>query len=285
MEREIRKYKWKIHSVAFFVLLALFVFCASFFEEKTWLSNILQTIGTVIGIYLTVIIFLYSKEDSDRQFKEHLDYLQELNRLQIEALKYSTELQIKVLQEANANHIDAVNTSTEKHISALHSTTKKQIEVLIENSKKQIEVIQTDTEKLIASQGEITLNHINALHSTTEKQIEAMQRTTFQQISSFEQQITPIVNNLSDNSVLLAEILGRELEKALESYQNAINREEAKYRDLSTWKFMRTAMEKEHQLNSQWRRIEAIKRGYDYLVNKYNQVREYLGYGQKRLGN
>lgn len=201
---KIKKYKWKIHWAAFVLLVLLFIFSAIFFEDKSWIANLLQSIGTIAGIYLTIIIFLHSKEESDKQFREQLEHLQALNEKQISALQYLTE-----------------------------------------------------------------------------KQIEALNKATIEQISSFEMQIKEVTNKLSDNSILLAEILGRELEKSIEVYNSAVQNEKAKYKNLSQWKLLRTPEEREQQLKNQLTRIEKLKQGFEYLVNKYNQVRQYLGYKEQ----
>lgn len=232
MIEKLRKHKWNLHWFALSILIILFVFTAAFFENKIWVGNVLQAIGTVAGIYLTIIIFLFSKEDSDQQFREHLEHLQNLNNVQIEALKSSTQSQINTFQEANAKHITALNEATERQIAALQTL--------------------------------------------TEKQIEALHVTTVDQISSFEKQISEVTNKLTDNSILLAEILGRELEKSLDTYDGAIKREQAKYSDLQDWKLLRTPAEREQQLNKQWDRIQRLKKAFDYLVGKYRQVRHFL---------
>lgn len=257
----IKKHKWIIHWCAFSGLAAVFVLFAVFYEDKTWIGNVLQAIGTVTGIYLTLIIFLHSKEGSDKQFKEHLDHLQNLNHKQIEALQGSTEKQIAALQDFNA-----------KQIEALLSSTEKQIATLQELNAKHIDALQNVTEK-----------QITALQDLTEKQITALHKTTSDEISAFEKQTVSVTNKLSDNSVLLAEILGRELEKSISLFNDAIVREEARYKDLSGFKLLRTKEEKQEQLDTQWNKIEQIKRGYDYLVNKYNQVKSFLGFGHKGL--
>lgn len=220
--------KWNFHWATFSILVGVIIFAFVKFEDKSWLPNFLQAIGTITGIYLTIIIFLQSKEESDKQFRNQLEHLQQLNANQIKALQHSTDEQIKALQE-------------------------------------------------------LTDKQISALQELTERQIEALHQTTFEQISAFEQQIKYVTIRLSDNSILLAEILGRELEKSIEIYDSAIQREEAKYKDLTGWKFLRTQEERENQLNSQWNKIQRIKDGYDYLVDKYNKVREFLGFGQKKL--
>lgn len=236
---KLRQYKWLITWTAFAVMVGLFVFIAIYFNDRPWLSNALQTIGTISGVYLTIIVFLQSKEESDKHFQNQLDHLQRLNAEHIHALQSSTDKQIKTLQEINT-----------KQISALQELTDKQI---------------------------------TALQELTEKQIDALHKTTFKQILSFEQQIREVTNKLSDNSILLAEILGRELEKSLDLYNNAIKIEEAKYSNLSGWKLLRTPAERERQLNNQWNRIQQIKKGYEYLMTKYKQLKEFLGFGQKKL--
>src|SRR3989339_800384 len=95
----IKKHKWIIQWSAFVSLVILFVFIAIYFKEKEWLGNLLQAIGTISGIYLTIIIFLQSNEESDKQFRKQfrkqLEHLQILNSKQIDALQSSTEKQIK----------------------------------------------------------------------------------------------------------------------------------------------------------------------------------------------
>lgn len=246
----IKKHKWIIHWCALGLLVVLFLLVAIFFEDKSWVGNVLQTIGTVAGIYLTLIIFLHSKEESDKQFREHLEHLQNLNLNQIEALQNSTEKQLNTLQELNS----------------------KQIKTLQDLNSKQIEVLQEVTEK-----------QINALYEITEKQIEALHKTTYEEISSFEKKITEVTNKLAENSILLAEILGRELEKSMEAFGTAIQQEKARYNKLEKFKLFRTPAEREQQLRYQWDRIQQLKKGYDYIVNKYKLLQSYMSNDQQQL--
>jgi hypothetical protein len=263
MKEGFKKHKWLIYWVIFTLIISLFVFMALFFEHKSWIGNVLQTIGTIAGIYLTLVIFIYSKEDSEKQFKEHLEYLQQLNYAHIEALEKNTKQQISTLQELNARQIDVLQNSTTLQIKTWQELILKQIEALQSGTNQQIKTLQ----------------------DLTEKQIEALHKTTYEEISAFEKQNRDITSKLSDNSILLAEILGRELEKSIGDYNTALIREEAKYTDLSGFKLLRTKEEKERQLNNQWQKIEQIRRGCEYLVNKYNQIRNFLGFGNKGLNH
>jgi len=225
---KLKKIKWILYWSVFGLIGIVFIILAILFEDKSWIGNVLQTVGTIEGIFLTLIIFLQSKEESDKQYREQIEHLQTLNTKQIEALYLATEKQILILQEMTAKQIDAIQIATEK-------------------------------------------------------QIDALQKTTNDEISSFEQQISEVTNRLTDNSILLAEILGRELEKSIELFNNTLNKEQTKYKDLSGWKLLRTPQEREQQLNSQWNRIEHIQKGCDYLVNKYKQLKNYFGFEQKKI--
>jgi ABC-type multidrug transport system fused ATPase/permease subunit len=203
---DFKKHKWKICWAAFILLVIVFVYVAIFLEDRPWIGNVIQIMSTVLALYITVIIFLQSKAESDQQFRRQLDHLQELNASQIEAL-----------------------------------------------------------------------------HKTTERQIEALKESTFNQIASFEKQTNEIASKLSDNSILLAEILGRELEKSIEITEVKVQQEENKYADLSSWKLLRTTEEKEAQLTRQRNRLTQVKKMYEYLVKKYQELRNYFGMNDSDL--
>lgn len=243
MRNWLHKYKWVIRWSLFGLMVALFIATAILFSNAKWIGNALQTIGSIAGVYATILVFLQTKHGSDAQFKQQLEHLQSLNAKQIEALQQTTEKQVTTLQELNAKQIEALQHTTQSQITALQESNKKQIDALFE---------------------------------ATEKQVEALHQTTFNQIAAFEKQIKDVTNKLTDNSILLAEILGRELEKSMEAFSSAIKLEEAKYRDLEGWKLLRTPAEREQQLNQQKSRIQVFKQWYDYIVSKYNQVRTYL---------
>jgi hypothetical protein len=226
----LKKNKWLIHWLALGIIITLFILIAIFLEDKQWTGNVLQTLGTIAGIYLTIIIFLSSKEDSNLQFIHHLEHLQELNTKQINALQELTEKQVRALQETNAAQIAT-------------------------------------------------------LQDLTKKQIDALHKSTYEQISSFEHQLGGVVNKLSDSSILLGEILGRELEKSIDLFSNAVTSEEAKYNSIAEWKLLRTDAEKQVQLTKQQARIQNLRRGLDYLTNKYNNLKRFLGFGTNQLGS
>ena len=201
-----KNYKWIIHWFIFSTIAIVLIVISLFSEKTEWIKDMMQTLATISGIYLTLIIFLQSKEESDKHFREHIDYLQKLN--------------------------------------------KNQIDVLTEN---------------------------------TQKQIEALQDSTSEQISSFEQQINLVTNKLSDNSILLAEILGRELEKAIELYDKTLKSETIKYNNLFGFKIGRTKEDRAKQINRQFEKLNQIQNGFNYLTGKYKELKNYLGNNNKLI--
>ena len=159
---EIRKHKWIIHWSAFGLLVSLFVFTAIYFEGKTWVGNVLQTIGTVAGIYLTIIIFLFSKESSDQQFSEQLEHLQSLNAKHIEALQGSTE-----------RHIDSLSENTNKQIIAINEATNRQIE----NYAKQTSELLTHLKDHSLILAELLRMELNDALSYADQQLSASKNT------------------------------------------------------------------------------------------------------------
>ena len=195
--------KWKFYWLVFIILVCMFIFLAIFFEDKKWIGNALQTLGSISGVYATVLVFLHSKQSSDKQFREQLDYLQMLNAQQIEALHYSTEKQINKLQEL----------------------TEKQITALSENTAKQIQTYSGETKK--------------------------------------------IINELIDNSILLGEILKRELEKAILQTDQQIKDAETRLQAIKGFVLGRTDVEKARQLNEHNSFLEWLRNWRIRLYNKY----------------
>ncbi|MBD80895.1 MAG: hypothetical protein CL840_18405 [Crocinitomicaceae bacterium] len=256
-----KRTKWTKYWVGLGMLVVSFCFVFIKYPDESWTENVLQTIGTVTGIYLTLLVFLKSKDDSDQQFKQNLEHLQKLSQDQILAVQKSSQQQIQLLQDLNNKQIQVLQDSTEKQVKALFDANQVEIAAFKDATEKQI----------------------NAIQLSTEKQIDALQSTTYEQISSFENNISEVTNKLSDTSILLAEILGRELEKAMDLYHTTLNKEKSRYRSMSGWKLGRTPEEREEQLKAQLTKIEQFESAVNYIREKYNQLKQMFGLGQKRL--
>lgn len=203
-KKYLKEYKWVIHWSFFSIIIIVLIIITLFSKKTEWIKDMIQTLATISGIYITLIIFLQSKEESDEQFREQINQLQQLNQKQIDTL---------------------------------------------------------------------TLN--------TQKQIETIQNSTSEQVSSFEHEINIVVNKLSDNSILLGEILARELEKAIQLYNKTLEKETSKYKSLLSFKIGRTKEEREIQIKKQLQILDNIRKGFNSLVNKYQNLRNHFGNNNK----
>lgn len=171
----------------------------------------------------------------------------------------------------------------QKHLEHLQSLNTKEIETLKDGTEKQISTIQESTQTQITALQELTERQVAALHKSTERQIDAIQKATFEQINSFEKQTTEIAAKLADNSILLAEILGREFEKAISQTTAVMEQAERDYLKLSGFQIGRTPQEKAIQLEQQRGRIGLIKQWIDNWSAKYNRLKGYFGFNDKLL--
>ena len=130
----------------------------------------------------------------------------------------------------------------------------------------------------------LNTKEIEALQRATEKQIEALHQSTYRQISSFEQQTKEIANKLSENSILLAEILGKELERAISESTAMMEKAERDYSKLQGFQLFRTEKEKKDQLEKQKGIISILKQWIDFWSTKYERLKNYFGFNEKLLG-
>jgi len=110
-----------------------------------WKNDLLQALGTIGGFYLTIVIFLYSKEDSDNQFKEYIYQQQLSTSTQIHAVQASSQSEIENLQKVNSEHLQEVARLTQIQIANLNELTQKQIDALHLNTQKQISSFEKQT--------------------------------------------------------------------------------------------------------------------------------------------
>lgn len=156
-----------------------------------------------------------------------------------------------------------------------------QLEALRAGTERQLETFKDLIERQINEIKRSTDTEIEALREATEKQVNTLQTVTYEQISVFESQMSDVTIKLSDNSILLAEILGRELEKAIQIYTDVFNQENIKYKDLASWKLLRTDDQRKAQLDAQFQKLEFIRKGHEYLLDKYNKLKTFLKLGSK----
>ncbi len=146
-----------------------------------------------------------------------------------------------------------------------NQTTQIKIGAITDSTNKQIEHLQEHTNK-----------QIQALQENTDKQINAIQENTDKQIQNYTEQTSVLVQELKNNSVLLAELLCRNLEDAIMETQDEFKKANVKYFDLQEWKLGRTPEVRVRQLNKMEKLLNWIKDKEEYLREKYNDVISFL---------
>ncbi len=142
---------------------------------------------------------------------------------------------------------------TERQMLHMQQLFQQQIDALVESTQKQ-------------------MDHLQEL---TEKQIDTLKTTTDEQINAFENQTNGMIRELADSSILLSEILGRQLEDAIANQEAIYNQAAGAFNQASNFKLLRTKQEREQQMQQHEARLTKLKQGYDYLMTKYNQLKNF----------
>jgi len=109
--------KWKRLwlGLAIIVAIQLMLLCAPKMENK--LELVINVLAAFSGIYLTLLIFLRSKENSEKEHFEAMKHMKELHTAQIDVLIAGTERQISLWQQITARQtrelVDAIR--SQKH--------------------------------------------------------------------------------------------------------------------------------------------------------------------------
>ena len=154
--------------------------------------------------------------------------------------------------ESHQQQLRKMDELNDDKIQILKDGFQSQIDALMESTNKQIENYQTETSK-----------HIKAIQESTQEQIQSNREHT-----------EAVVKRLEENSTLLAEILMRQLEEALEEFQGRLNQANAEMENLKGWKLFRSRDQRQKQLRQQEVKINIITKGYNYLMEKYKMIKE-----------
>lgn len=169
-------------------VVALFVFMVAgtwLFADRPWQGAFMQTLGTAVAMYASLLIFLQSQAASNKALREQMDHIKE----------------------------------------------------------------QTD------------------------KQIAAIAMNTNRQITEYSRETLKVVSKLEENSLLLGEILKRNLEEAIGDFDERIAHAEQDLRSSASWKLLRTPEEKAQQLAHRKNRLEQLTNWRHYLYGKYERLR------------
>lgn len=120
------------------------------------------------------------------------------------------------------------------------------------------------------------LEHMQAL---TQKQIEALAHNTDRQIQQYSKETLKVVSKLSDNSLLLAELLKRELENAIgDNNTNLLHAEKALVQ-AQGFHIGRTQQERAVQIAQHQSFIQRLRTWGDHIEQKYHNLTNAFGNG------
>lgn len=126
---------------------------------------------------------------------------------------------------------------------------------------------------------QLNQQEIEAMRELFQRQIDALAENTNKQIQQHAEQTNRVVQKLENNSILLAELLSKQLEDTLRETDEQIATEEKRLRDLNGWKWLRTPEEKRVQLTQQHGALNWRRRWRQYWGQKYDQLKQHFGPG------
>ena len=107
----------------------------------------------------------------------------------------------------------------------------------------------------------------------TDKQIAAIAANTNRQITEYSRETLKVVSKLEENSLLLGEILKRNLEESISDFNSRLAQAQTDLSKVESWQPMRTPEQKAAQVANQYTRITQLQQARDYLLTKYHKLR------------
>ena len=158
-------------------------------------------------------------------------------------------------------------------------------EQIDKSTKVQLDHLQMLNDREIDEMQKLFQRQIDTLIESTNKQINEFQRMTNEQIISFQETANKqiqsntigtqnIVDELTDNSVLLGEILKRELEKGIQHADQQMHIAQKNLEDIQGFKLGRTDEEKATQIEQQMKLVDWLKGWRNRLHKKYNSLKQ-----------
>ncbi|HRF78697.1 MAG TPA: hypothetical protein PL070_01290 [Flavobacteriales bacterium] len=126
---------------------------------------------------------------------------------------------------------------------------------------------------------QLNQQEIEAMRELFQKQIDALAANTNRQIQQHAHETNRVVQKLENNSILLAELLSKQLEDTLRDTDDEITVEEKRLSDLNGWKLFRTPQEKQVQLTQQHGALNWLRQWRNYWWQKYDQLKRHFGPG------
>jgi hypothetical protein len=114
---------------------------------------------------------------------------------------------------------------------------------------------------------------IDEMRQLFQQQMIHLGEQTNRQIMEYSRETLKVVSKLEENSLLLGEILKRNLEEAIGDFDDRIAHAEQDLQNSSSWKLLRTPEERDQQLAHRRNRLEQLTNWRNYLFGKYERLR------------
>lgn len=213
-------------------------------KKYKWLFCwLLFSIG--VSIFITYIINHISEKDINSAL------------LQFGAILIPLFAAIIIMLQNNAQ----INTSTSIQLAHFQKLNDREIEEMQKLFQRQIDVLIESTNR-----------QIEEFRKLTNEQIVILQENTNRQIQSNVSASEKIVRELTDNSVLLGEILKTELEKSILQTDQQIDQANQRLKIVKGFVLGRTEHEKNTQIAQAFKVLEWLTGRRKRLYNKYKEL-------------
>lgn len=120
---------------------------------------------------------------------------------------------------------------------------------------------------------QLNQEEIAEMRKLFQQQMDHFAAQTNRQISEYSRETLKVMSKLEENSLLLGEILKRNLEEAIGDFDERIAHAEHDLHDAASWKLLRTPEEKAQQLEQRRNRLQQLTGWRAYLYGKYERLR------------
>lgn len=221
----------------------------SWFKKNRW-----RFWWTLFGVFVFVFIIYIVDHISKNDFNTAL--------LQFGSILIPLFAAIIIMLQNN----EQIDISTRLQLDHLQRLNDRQIEEMQKLFQKQIDAVTTSTN-----------NQIDEFRKMTNEQIRISQENNQNQIQSNTLETQKIIDELTDNAVLLAEILKREIEKGIIDNENKLKEAYSKLTDAKTFTLFRMEEDRVKQVTSIEKSILWLKNWGKRLNKKHKEIEKIFG--------
>jgi hypothetical protein len=120
---------------------------------------------------------------------------------------------------------------------------------------------------------QLNQEEIAEMRKLFQQQMDHLSAQTNRQITEYSRETLKVVSKLEENSLLLGEILKRNLEESISDFNSRLAQAQIDLSKVESWQPMRTPEQKAAQVANQYTRITQLQQARDYLLTKYHKLR------------